>query len=302
MNRFIGVVLVAISAASFGTVTIFCRYAYADGIDTSTLLFLRFTLAALLMAGLLLFRGESLPRGKTLVWLVGIGAIGYAGQSFVFLTSIKYASVGLVAILLYLYPTFVTILSAIFLKEKITGVKLAILGLATLGAALTANPQGGQGKGILLALSAAAMYAIYIMVIAGVMRKVSAIQSSTVIFASVGIVYGLVTALNGPHWPATRSGWIAVGGMALIGTVVSVTTFLAGIRRIGPADASMVSTLEPIVTVLLAAMLFAERLSPVTLLGGGLILASVLLLTRTELQRARPHESKKCSLTKGVNQ
>src|SRR4030042_1475235 len=118
INRFVGIVLIATSAAAFGTLSIFGRYAYADGLDTATLLFLRFTFATVLIASLLLIRGEPLPRGRTLGWLIGMGAIGYVAQSFCFLAAIKYASAGLVAILLYLYPTFVTILSVIFLKVK----------------------------------------------------------------------------------------------------------------------------------------------------------------------------------------
>jgi drug/metabolite transporter (DMT)-like permease len=62
-----------------------------------------------------------------------------------------------------------------------------------------------------------------------------------------------------------------------------VVTFLAGLKLIGPTDASMLSTLEPVVTVLLAAWLFGERLSPVILIGGGLILGAVILLTHGEL-------------------
>ncbi len=288
MNRFMGIGLIVVSAAAFGTLAIFGRFAYADGIDTPTLLFLRFTLAALLIAGLLLARKEALPRGKTLVQLAGMGAVGYVGQSFCYLAAIQYASVGLVALLLYLYPTFVVILLVIFLKTKLTGIKLVVLGLATLGAALTASPQGGQWRGILLALTAAVIYAVYIVIGAGVMRKVSAIQSSTIIFASAALVYAAATALNGPHWPATKMGWEAVVGMAVIATVIPVGTFLAGLKRIGPANASMVSTLEPVVTVGLAALLFGERLMPVTLLGGGLILAAVLLLTQSELRQIEP--------------
>ncbi len=290
MNRIIGVILIAISAASFGTLAIFGRYAYAAGLDTFTLLFLRFTFSALLMAVLLVFRRESLPRGGTLARLVGMGAIGYVGQSFSYLTAIQYASVGLVALLLYLYPTFVAVLSAIFLKEKINRVKIIALGLATLGAALTANPQGGQWTGILLALSAAAIYSVYIIIGTGVMRQVSAVGSSTVIFAAAGIVYGALTAVNGPHWPVTSAGWLAVAAVTLIATVIPVATFLAGLKRIGPTDASMLSTLEPVVTVVLAALLFGEALPPVSLLGGGLILAAVLLLTRGELRQRRTPE------------
>jgi drug/metabolite transporter (DMT)-like permease len=71
----------------------------------------------------------------------------------------------------------------------------------------------------------------------------------------------------------------------LIATVIPVVTFLAGLKRIGPTDASMLSTLEPVVTVLLAALLFQEKLQPITLLGGGLILAAVIMLTRSELRQ-----------------
>jgi drug/metabolite transporter (DMT)-like permease len=287
MNRLTGILLIAVSAASFGTLAIIGRYAYAEDIDTFTLLFLRFGISALLLGGLLLTRRERAPRGRTLALLVGMGAIGYVGQSYCYLTAIKYASAGLVALLLYLYPSFVVILSLLFLKGKITWITLLALGLATLGAGLTANPQGGQWTGILLALLAALIYAIYIVVGAGVMQKVSAVQSSTVIFASAGVVYGALTAMNGPHWPVSAGGWLAVAAIVLIATVIPVVAFLAGLKRIGPADASMLSTLEPVVTVLLAALLFGEMLHPVTLLGGGLILAAVVLLTVRELKRGK---------------
>ena len=285
MNRLIGILLVIISAASFGTLAIFGRYAYEGGLDTFTLLFLRFTLAAVLMGGVLIYRREGLPRGSALLRLIGMGALGYVGQSFSYLTAIKYASAGLVALLLYLYPTFVAILSVIFLKNRLTRLKLIALALATFGAALTANPQGGDWTGVALAISAAAIYSVYIIVGAGVMRQVSPVQSSTVIFASAGAVYGVFTLIGGAHWPATSNGWTAVGAVVIVATVIPVFTFLAGLQRIGPTDASMLSTLEPVVTVILAALLFGEALSALTLLGGALILAAVVLLTQQELRR-----------------
>jgi drug/metabolite transporter (DMT)-like permease len=287
MQRALGVTFIIISAVSFGTLAIFGRYAYASGLDTFTLLFLRFTFSAILMAGLLVIRREFLPRGGTLVRLVGMGALGYVGQSFCYLTAIKYASAGLVALLLYLFPTFVAILSAIFLKEKLHRRRIIALGLATLGAALTVHPQGGQWSGVLLALSAAVIYSVYIIIGAGVMRQVSALQSSVVIFTSAAIVFGALMAIDGPHWPVTSAGWLAVLGVTLVATVLPVMTFLAGLKLVGPTDASMLSTLEPVVTVLLAALLFGEILQPITLLGGGLILAAVLLLTRSNMRRDR---------------
>ena len=283
MKRLTGILLIAISAASFGTLAIFGRFLYADGMDTFTMLFLRFGISASIMTLILILRKEAFPRGRVLALLIGMGALGYVGQSFSYLSAIKYASAGLVALLLYLYPMFVFVLSVIFLREKVTWVKVAALVLALVGTALTVGPAGGQFLGIFFAIFAAVVYSVYIIVGADVMRHVSAVQSSLVIFASAGAVYGMLTAVNGAHFPASSSGWWYMVGIVLLATVIPVVTFLAGLERIGPTNAAMLSTLEPVVTVLLAAWLFAERLEPITMVGGALILVAVVILTRSEM-------------------
>ncbi len=279
MNRLLGIGLVVISAASFGTLAIIGRYAYANGLDVATILFLRFGFSALLMLIWLAWRKVPLPRGRTLLQLMGMGGLGYVGQSFCYMTAIQYASVGLVALLLYLYPTFVALLTIIFLKARLTPARMLALLLATCGAALTVNPQGGLPMGIFLAIAAAAIYAIYIIVGASVMKKVNALQSSAVIFASAGFVYGAVSFVKGPQWPVNSTGWLAVAAIVLLATVIPVVTFLAGLKIIGPTDASLLSALEPVVTIVLAALLFDELIRSLMLLGGGLIMAAVLLLT-----------------------
>jgi len=282
MKQLTGILLIAISAASFGTLAIFGRFLYADGLDTFTMLFLRFGCAALLMLAILLARGEKFPRGKILLQLIGMGALGYVGQSFSYLTAIKFASAGLVALLLYLYPMFVFILSVIVLHERVSWIKIVAIILALIGTALTVDPAGGELYGILLAISAALIYSVYIIVGTNVMKHVSAVQSSLVIFASAGTVYGILMAFNGVHLPSTNLGWVNIIGIVLVATVIPVVTFLAGLERIGPTNAAMLSTLEPVVTVLLAAWIFGERLQSIALFGGGMILAAVIMLTRGE--------------------
>jgi drug/metabolite transporter (DMT)-like permease len=288
LRTWVGVLLVVVSGAGFGTLAVLCRYAYADGLDPLTILFLRFSLSAVIMGAVLVARRERLPQGGALVLLVAMGAIGYVGQAFTYFTALKYASAGLVALLLYLYPTFVAILSAIWLREPMTRPKVLALGLALAGTALTVGPAGGQFLGIVFALSAAAIYSVYIIVGSQVMKQVSAIQSSAVIFASAGAMSGLLMLWNGPHLPASSMGWAALGAIVGFATVLPVGAFLAGIDRIGPTNAAMLSTLEPVVTVLLAAGLLRETLKPASLLGGALILGAVLLLTRSELRRPAP--------------
>lgn len=287
IQRVLGILLVAGSAAAFGTLAIFGRYAYAAGMDAITILFLRFTLAAVVLLALLFIRREPLPRGRPLAPLIGMGAIGYVGQAFCYLTALNYASSGLVALLLYLYPAFVTVLSVVVFHERMTRLKVLALLLALVGTGLTIGPAGGQLLGILLALSAAGIYSIYIIVGAQVMKQVSAVQSSTVIMAAAGAMAGGLMLFHGPHWPMTFAGWGAIAGIVLIATVLPAMTFLIGLRRIGPTNAAMISTLEPVVTVLLAAWLQDERLQSLTLVGGALILGAVLLLTQSELRRKR---------------
>ncbi len=285
MKKLIGILLITISAASFGTLAIFGRYVYADGMDIFTALFIRFSTSAVFMILVLILRKERFPRGRILAMLIGMGALGYVGQSFLYLTSIKYASTGLIALLLYLYPMFVFILSVIFLHEKVTAVKIIALVLSLVGAGLTVDPDGGQLLGVIMIIAAALVYSVYIVVGANVMKHVTAFQSSAVVFMSAGAVYGMLTFANGIHLPESNTGWYAMLGMIIFSTIIAITTFLAGLEIVGPTNAAMLSTLEPVVTVLLAAWLFGERLTPITLLGGGLILAAVIVLTRAELEK-----------------
>jgi drug/metabolite transporter (DMT)-like permease len=287
-NRLVGIVLVAVSAAAFGTLPIFARQAFADGMDALSILFVRFSLAAIVILGVLIVRGERLPRGSALFRLIGMGAVGYVAQTAAYLSALEYASAGLVAFLLYLYPIFVALLAVIVLNERFTATKGLALGLALVGATLTVGPMRGQTLGVLLAITAAALYSVYIVVGSLVMKDVPALQSSAVIFAAAGMSAGALMVANGPHLPSTRMGWSAIGWMVAISTLLSVTTFLAGLERIGPTNAAMVSMLEPVVTVLLATWVLHERLTPVALVGGGLILLAVLWLAQSEVRRAQP--------------
>ncbi len=98
MNQFIGIGLILISAASFGAMGIFAKFAYASGISTHSLLFLRFLIALIVMLPIALWQKRRFPVGKDLFILILMGAVGYAGQSFCYFSAITYISPSLVAI------------------------------------------------------------------------------------------------------------------------------------------------------------------------------------------------------------
>ncbi len=294
MHRLVGILLILISAASFGAMAIFARLAYASGAAPITVLFLRFAIASPIMLALMLVRRHRFPRGPVLLGLVAMGAIGYVGQSLCYFSAVSMASAGLVALLLYLYPVLVTALGALLLKERVTPARLLALLLALAGAMLTIRPAGsGRPLGIALALGAATIYAGYIVAGARIMRQVPAIPASTVIISAAAVVYAVVVALQGLHLPGSGAGWLAILCLAVVSTVLAIVTFLAGLERIGPTPSAMVSTVEPAVTVGLAAIVLGEQIGGLTLLGGALILAAVLIVTAGQrgagaAQPARP--------------
>jgi len=107
-------------------------------------------------------------------------------------------------------------------------------------------------------------------------------QSSTVVIVSAAIVSGGLVAIQGPAFPATASGWASVIAIALISTILAIVTFFAGLERVGPTNASTFSTVEPAVTVVLAAMVLGETISFFRIIGGMMIILAVIILARSE--------------------
>jgi drug/metabolite transporter (DMT)-like permease len=221
------------------------------------------------------------PRGRPLLILVVLGGIGYVTQSMLYFVALTVAPSALVALLLYVYPAMVTVAAAVLFREPLGSAKVVALLVALSGTALTiGRTPAGSPLGIGLALGAAVAYAVYILVSSWVSPKAGAIPSATVVMLSAGVVLTVMALVRGPHLPDSGAGWAAVAGLAVISTVIAIGTFFAGLQRIGPAEASTVSTTEPVTAVLLAAIVLGERISTGQILGGTLILMAVVLMAR----------------------
>jgi drug/metabolite transporter (DMT)-like permease len=192
-----------------------------------------------------------------------------------------------VALLLYTFPALVALLSWLVLRHPLSRLQLLALGLALLGSLLTIGRAGdGAPLGIALGLLAALIYSVYILVGARLPADVTPTASTALVTTSAAAVYALVAAVRGVHLPVTTGGWAAIAAVAVIGTVLAIVFFLAGLERLGAVKASVYSTLEPAFTLLLAALLLGEPVTALRLAGGALILGAVLLLAREDLARA----------------
>jgi len=281
-SRIWGAGLVALSAASFGAMAIFARFAFADGIEVSALLFLRFLIAAAVMAVVMMVTKRPWPRGRNRAVLVLMGGVGYVGQSLCFFLALNHASAGLVALLLYLYPFLVTVIGVMFLGERMTRLRAAAVLAALLGTGLTiGSGLGGSPLGIALGVAAALIYSVYILVGSRVLREEEPLGAATVVMLSAAVVFGLGVILASPRFPASIAGWSSVLAIALVSTVLAMVGFFAGMKRLGASDAATLSTLEPVVTFVLAAVFLDESVTLIQVAGGVVVLAAVIALARS---------------------
>jgi drug/metabolite transporter (DMT)-like permease len=286
IRRVRGAVLCLVSAAAFGTLGIFGKLASEAGASTSSTLLVRFGLAAAVFAVVLRMVGgwtrvRRLPRRVVLIGL-GLGAAGYSLQSALFFAAIDRLDVSMVALLLYTYPAFVTIAALALGRAEPSlriGVALTVASAGLVLVLLAAGTGTFDLPGALLALGASLTYTTYILVSDRIVGEVDpfalallVLTGATASFTVAGLVTGsLDLALSGEAWL-----WLIL--IALVSTVVAVSAFFAGLRRVGPSEAAILSTFEPPVTVALAFLVLGERLTPAQLAGGALVLAAVILL------------------------
>ena len=286
-DRLLGALQIAVSAASFGAMAIFARLAREAEVDVTAVLFLRFTIAAVLMAAWMQLSGRRWPRGRSLVTLVVMGALAYVGQAYCFFSALDHASAGLVALLLYLYPFLVTVLGALCLRQRLDKGRVLAVIAALAGTALTlGGGLAGEPLGVGLSLAAALIYSIYILAGSRVLASEDPVAAATVVMIAAALVFGGLSWQAEPRFPHDARGWMAVAAIALVSTVVAMVSFFAGLARLGAADAATLSTLEPVVTIGLAALYLGEPLSLQQLAGGAIILSAGIWLARRSAPEA----------------
>ncbi len=264
---------------------VFAKKAYGHDVSVLTLLTLRFTIAAAAFWLIVVARGANSsgppPRRIVIAGLL-LGAVGYAAQSGGYFGALTRIDASLTALLLYVYPALVFLGALALRRDHIDRRRMIALALATGGAALVLAGSGTgdlDALGVALGLGAAVAYSIYILVADGVTRRIDAFLLSALVATGAAATFWVAGLSSGSlHFGFESAGWGWIAALALASTVLPVSAFLAGLSKVGPATASIVSTVEPMVSVGMAMLWFGERLGVVQFVGGALVLAAVVLL------------------------
>jgi drug/metabolite transporter (DMT)-like permease len=288
--RSTGTLLCIGSAAAFGAMAVFGKLAYDNGTTVGTLLAVRFALAAALFWALVLASRETVAELRALVRrdlaiALGLGAVGYAAQAGCFFAALDRIDASLLSLMLYTFPAMVAVAAIVLGRERANAARFGALGLASVGLVLvlaSARPGALDPLGAGLALGAAMIYTTYILVSQGIAGRLGPTLLSALVCSGAAVTLTAGSALLGDLRPAevTPLGWGWLAGIAVVSTVAAVSLFFAGLKRVGPTTASILSTVEPVVTVVLAFLVFGELLGGLQLVGGGLVIAAVLVLGR----------------------
>lgn len=290
-SRQIGFIQIILSGACFGALGFFGKKAFENNIAPGELLALRYSISAL-MTGLIILitKPKSLLINRFhLISSVMLGIFGYALFSSLFFMALQGLSASLSVLLLYTYPVMVAILSQFILKEHLGKLGIYALIIVTLGIVglVWGEWAISQPEFLLYGIGSAFFYALYIMYSRKYLSDIPAMPSSFYVQLGAGAILTLIHFHNFARPLNILSHHLVlILSMAIICSLMAMTLFLAGLRRLTSSETSILSTTEPLFGVLIAALFLGEKLALIQFIGGGLILIGMILVAKSKKEEA----------------
>lgn len=314
-RRAIGIALVLVSAAGFGSGTILAAPIYDTGVDWLTLVGWRFVIGAglgwLWVAASPARRraARALSRGQ-LALALGLGTL-YTGNAGTYYAALETVPAALAGVLVYTYPVIVAVLSLWFAARLPGRRPWFALGIGLVGVVLALGgidvDEAPPTAGLALVMLSPVIYSVWIIVsarLSGERRDRlahdapdeaavagDAAATTAVMMTATATVFGGLALVTGrPLDPLAvpADAWPLLVAVGFVASFLAIQTFYAGARRIGAAQAALVSTVEPVYIVLLAWIVLDQTLTPIQLAGAGLILVGVVVAQTSPRPRGAP--------------
>lgn len=286
-NKLKGTICGVLAAICYGTNPVGALVLYADGFNSSSVLFYRFAIATLLLGALLLIQRKEFSIISVLGLLFAVSALSLY-MSFLFMAA------GIASTLLFVYPIMVAVLMALFFKEKVTLTTAVSILLSLVGVALLYRGDGQSTlslMGVILVLLSSLTYALYIIVVNQSSLRMSSVKLTfyVLLVCTLAIVaWSFVSPENHLMMLHTPWHWFMGFWMAIVPTVLSLVLMVIAVHDIGSTPTAIMGALEPVTAVFIGIFLFGEAFSLRLATGILLILVAVLLIILGKHLRFRP--------------
>ncbi|MCG8469717.1 MAG: DMT family transporter [Gemmatimonadetes bacterium] len=275
-----GMLAVLISSLGYGSLPILAKLALEAGVGVIPLLTWRFVFGSALIWVFVLAARRSLPTRRQVLGLIGLGTL-YAGNSLAYMLGLDRVSASLASIVFFAWPAVAVLLARVWIGEPLSSRRVSALALALIGSTLTVSSGvgGGDVPGILLILLAVALLASFVVHSDSAMHDVPGIAGTATFLTTTAVVIALSGLLFGSLAVPLEPRPVALlTAIAVWSTAIPITLFVIGIQWIGPARASIFATIEPALTLSLAALVLGDRLTTLQWVGAGSIVAGVVWL------------------------
>ena len=286
-----GTICGILAAVCYGTNPLGALKLYAQGMQTSSVLFYRFGLAWVILAVVMLIR--ALPRKGCRVETLRVtrkefGVLSALGVLFIFSSLTLYLSfhvmdAGVASTILFTYPVMTAAIMALFFHEKtnwitISSIVLSFIGVALLywGDGTTKLPIGG----VVLVLISALTYAVYIIVVNRSQLKMSSFKINfyVLFYCALGMLVYSFLAGEPLMLPQNATSWFYVGWLAVVPAIMALTLMVYAAKLVGSTATAILGALEPLTAVLIGVFVFGEDFSLNLLIGIVLILVAVTMI------------------------
>ena len=287
MSKRLGYMYVILGAACWGLIGVFNRLLGEVGVSVWNRVTIRNFLSLVLMTVVFALFKRSVFRIKLrhLPIFVGAGLFSVLGLAVTYFNCQMHCSLAVAGILLYLAPSFVVLMSALFWKAPITKRKVMALVVSFLGCVLVSGIMSGaltvSVTGLLLGIGAGFCYATYTIFAHYGLEHYDSLTMIYWTFFFAGL--GSLAFLNwGELAPALPHGttWIGIAGLVVIATVLPYLFYTKGLEVVESGKASIIANVEPVVAALTGVVFFHEVLNVWTVLGIVCVLGGVVLLAK----------------------
>lgn len=286
--------LVILSAVVFGMVPLFVQSINGGGSNAIMTAFLRYVLVVPPLY--IWLRMKKIPLAltkKECGQILLITIFGYGGTTVLLFSAYQFIPTGIATTVHFVYPVFVILGSMIFLKEKVSPMKIFCAGLCFGGILLFYGGDGGasiQPLGLLLAFASGITYSFYTIYLGrGEIRKMDPMKLIFYMHALGSVLILALTLSMGRFTLQIRPyAWILAAVTALLVSVVAVLPYQKGVHLIGPQNAALLSTFEPVTSLVVGVLAYDETVSLSSLAGCVLILSSVIIVARMKVEPKNP--------------
>lgn len=279
--------LIALSGVLYGFLGYLGTSVLRENISIATMLFWRFFIAGSWILFFVLRKymqqGAIHTISKQTAFLMFLlGAIGYAGSSVFYFIASEYTGTGLAMVMFFSYPIIVALMSWAMTRQRIGAHTIAMLFVMVVGFFLLEDSSTQQIDvlGIIFGVIASLCYAIYVVG----SKRVTSIQmdsnvlTTIVCFGCAAVFLLLSIASNSFVVPASLKGWGYLVALGVLATAVPIQLMLEGLKYVSSMRASIISVIEPLITVFVGVLLLDESISQLQLIGAIIILSSALFV------------------------